>query len=278
MLVNSICPVTQMHEPNETCRVCGDLSPQVFSLQVLGRKTGYFDCKVCGYLQTQTPYWLDEAYAQAINDVDTGIIWRNRLNVGRVIMTLLAYGRLKGRVIDHAGGYGILVRMLRDAGVEAEWRDKYCQNLVARGFEATDGGCDLVTAFEVFEHMVNPVLELRQMLDAAPAVLVSTELVPTLGTPPPDWWYLGPEHGQHIGFFRLATFQWIAAKLGCFFASDSVSLHVFSRDPVPARWRLLQRWRRFWPVVAGCALTPKIVSDFHQVREKRLSIIEGHMK
>lgn len=54
----------------------------------------------------------------------------------RVLMTLVAIGKLRGRTIDYAGGLGILVRALRDAGIEAHWTDKYCENAVARGFEA----------------------------------------------------------------------------------------------------------------------------------------------
>jgi hypothetical protein len=33
----------------------------------------YFQCGGCGFLQTETPYWLDEAYSSAIVTADTGI-------------------------------------------------------------------------------------------------------------------------------------------------------------------------------------------------------------
>ena len=257
---------------HDTCRVCGDSSSYVFTLPLLGRATAYFECQSCGYLQTQSPYWLEEAYARPINDVDTGIMWRNKVNVGRVIMTLVAYGCLRGKVVDYAGGYGILVRLLRDAGVDAAWRDKYCQNLLALGFEAADENYDLLTAFEVIEHTVEPVAELKYMLDVSPVVLMSTELVRTLKTPPSDWWYLGPEHGQHIGFFRLTTLNWMATKLGCSFASDGASVHIFSRRPIAVSWRLLQRLRRLWPIVARVALTPKIMSDFYLLGDRRLGV------
>jgi hypothetical protein len=248
------------------CRVCGELSPHAFTLTLLGRAVDYFDCPACGYLQTQTPDWLEEAYASAINDVDTGILQRNRLNVGRVVMTLAVLGRLGGRVVDHAGGYGILVRALRDVGVDARWRDKYCANLLARGFEDDDGACDLLTAFEVFEHLVDPVSELRAMLTRAPTVLLSTELVPGLATPRPDWWYLGPEHGQHIGFFRRATLFRLADAVGCHHASDGHAVHVFSRQPVPRRWRTAMRLQLAWPLVARWAMKSRTWSDFERLR------------
>lgn len=253
-----------------SCRVCGHATAHVRDDRLLGRHVvGYHECPNCGYFQTSTPHWLDEAYASAINDVDTGIFYRNLLNVRRVLMTLASLGRLQGKVVDHAGGYGILVRLLRDVGVDATWRDKYCENLHARGFEAHGEGHDLLTAFEVFEHLESPLDELRLMLADAPAVLLSTELIPGDQTPAPDWWYLGQEHGQHIGFFRARTLAWMARQLGCHHASDGVSLHLFTRGPVPRHWALLQKLRRFAPRVAAMRLTSRTISDFEQLRTGR---------
>lgn len=248
------------------CRVCGSPAPYVFSQPVLGRSVRYFDCRACGYVQTETPDWLEEAYSRAINDVDTGIMIRNQLNVGRVIMTLFAMGRLQGRVIDHAGGYGILVRLLRDVGIDAHWRDKYCDNLLARGFEASDGPWDLLTAFEVFEHIVDPLQELQAVLQQASVVLLTTELITTAQTPHPDWWYFGPEHGQHIGFFRAGTLDWMARKLGCSYLTDGLSVHIFSRAPIPRTWKPLMRARRMWPLVARAKLRTLTMTDFDQLR------------
>lgn len=253
----------------DTCRVCGNASRFSFSQPVLSRPVKYFDCSRCGYLQTQMPDWLDEAYSSVINSADTGIMQRNLLNVGRVVMTLLSLGRLgAGQVIDHAGGYGILVRMLRDVGVDAYWRDKFCENLMARGFEAGRQKCELLTAFEVFEHLVHPLQELDAMLRDAPVVLLSTDLVTSLETPPADWWYYGPEHGQHIGFFRPATLTWMAQKVGCHHATDGLSLHLFSRTPIPRRWRLMVRLQRLAGLAARMSLRSKTNTDFEMLRKR----------
>ena len=62
----------------DKCRVCGGDSKFAFAQPVIGRMVDYFDCSVCGYVQTQMPDWLVEAYSSAINDVDTGIMTRSR--------------------------------------------------------------------------------------------------------------------------------------------------------------------------------------------------------
>jgi len=256
------------------CRVCGGDSTFAFAQKVIGRDVSYFDCGHCGYVQTETPYWLEEAYADPIDELDTGIMWRNQQNALRVVCTLASVCRIRGRVLDHAGGYGILVRLLRDAGVEAHWDDKYCNNLLSRGFEADDKDYDLVTAFEVFEHLAHPVQELETMLARAPLALISTDLITTKETPAPDWWYYGAEHGQHIGFCRLRTLGHIAHRLGCHFRSDGRTVHLFSRKPIPVWWQVLHRLPLAARLVARLWLRPKVWSDFETIRNRRRAVTE----
>lgn len=256
-----------MSDPDiEACRVCAASAQYVFTRPVLARPVRYFECGRCRYLQTEDPDWLEIAYSRAINDVDAGIMIRNQLNVARVVMTLLSCGQLRGRVVDHAGGYGILVRMLRDAGVDAYWRDKYCENLLARGFESQGGSYDLVTAFEVFEHLLNPLAELNSLLEDAPMVLLSTDLAAGATYSLRDWWYLGPEHGQHIGFFRPETLQWMAAAAGCELASDGRSVHLFSRTRISPMWHASIRAGRLWRIVTRRMLASRTQSDFDALR------------
>ena len=37
-------------------------------------------------------------------------------------------------VLDIGGGTGLLTRLLRDVGFEAQWSDEYCDNIFAQGF------------------------------------------------------------------------------------------------------------------------------------------------
>jgi len=39
-----------------------------------------------------------------------------------------------GIFLDYAAGYGLFVRLMRDAGYNFRWSDLYCQNLFVRGW------------------------------------------------------------------------------------------------------------------------------------------------
>ena len=55
------------------------------------------------------------------------------------------------QVLDWGGGDGLLVRLLRDAGLDAYHHDRYADNLYAAGFEGDPTKrYSMVTAFEVF--------------------------------------------------------------------------------------------------------------------------------
>lgn len=245
------------------CRCCGAGTRELFSGVLIGHAVVYYECLSCAYVQTETPFWLDEAYRSAINDSDTGIVARNQSNSQIVLSTLLTLGCLKEVMVDSAGGYGILVRMMRDLGVDAYWSDAYCQNLVAKGFEHRGQKAALVTAFESFEHYVQPLEELDRLLALAPNVLLSTELIADPAPSQKDWWYYGPEHGQHIGFFRLRTLQWLARSRNKYLCSNGTSYHLLSDKPVnQTRWLMMMRANRIMPFIVRRQLKSRIWTDY----------------
>ena len=246
----------------QLCRCCLSTTRHIFNGVLLGHQVNYFECPVCAYIQTETPHWLDQAYAEAINVSDTGIMVRNQTNARIVIATLMHLGELDSTVVDCAGGYGILVRLLRDFGINALWADRYCQNLLARGFEHRTEPAALVTAFEAFEHFENPAEELDRLLTLAPNVLFSTELIASPAPQQADWWYYGKEHGQHIGFFRIKTLEKIAKERGKFLVTNCKSYHLITERPVNSfKWNLIIKRNKLVPVVLRSRLRSKVWSD-----------------
>lgn len=210
------------------CRVCGNLASLKFEAQILRKYTvGYYQCDWCKYLQTETPYWLEESYKSPINKSDTGLISRN-LHLAQISGTVYCFffGG-KGKLIDYAGGYGILTRLLRDKGLDAYWMDPYTENIFAGGFEgsAQNGPYKLLTSFECFEHLEKPIDSFNEMLQYSKNILFSTVLQPDELPKPSEWWYYGFEHGQHVGIWNQKSLSFLAEKNGLhYFGMGSVHL------------------------------------------------------
>ena len=204
--------------PQIPCRLCEAASQRIFGVTVLGRyDVSYYRCDGCGSLQTEMPYWLGEAYSDGsgaeanLSDFDTGAAQRN-LETLPAVMLVARHLKLRN-VIDHGGGDGLLVRLLRDYGLNAYVYDRYARATYARGFTDPDfKRPDLITAFEVFEHFANPKEEIAELLASEPkALLISTAVYTGQDT---DWWYLYPETGQHIFFYSEAAMKLLAERFG----------------------------------------------------------------
>lgn len=201
------------------CPICATAMIERFSGIFLGcHEARYDQCPSCELLKVRAPHWLDEAYASAINHADTGIMIRN-IAISQALAALLPRLNGAGPWLDFGGGLGILVRLMRDAGFDFRWSDRYATNELARGFEysASDPACSAVTAFEVFEHVEDPVALVTEALAAGRSrsrtLIFTTELHPG-PAPSPDWWYYARETGQHITFYSRRSLETLAARLG----------------------------------------------------------------
>jgi hypothetical protein len=144
-----------------------------------------------------------------------------------------------GKFVDYGGGYGLFVRMMRDTGFDFFLYDPLCDNLFARGFTAestTREQIELVTAFEVFEHLVDPLSDIEKMVHFSPNILFSTLLLPPTNPKPAEWQYFGLEHGQHVSFYTEASLAVIAAQFGLHVHSCRRSLHLFSKHEIKHPW------------------------------------------
>ncbi|MBL7035780.1 MAG: class I SAM-dependent methyltransferase [SAR324 cluster bacterium] len=209
----------------------------------------YFKCPQCGYVQTEAPYWLEEAYNTSINDSDTGMIMRNLWlkNITSTLIYLVFDSH--GKFLDYGGGYGIFVRLMRDVGFDFYWQDKHTENLFARGFEFSESentNVELLTCFEAFEHFVDPLAELEKLLSISRNILLSTEIIPDPTPSPDDWWYYGKEHGQHIGFFQQKTFEFLASKYKLNFYTNGQNIHLLTEKKLlPSSFKLMTKVSKF---------------------------------
>ena len=209
---------------------------QYFAAKLLKKyKVTYFTCSSCGFIQTESPYWLDEAYSSAISSADTGIIMRNFSMVAKVSGLLYFYFDKSGSYLDVAGGYGIFTRLMRDFGFDYYWDDLYCKNLVAPGFEfrECENKISAVTAFEVMEHTHDPIVFIKEKMKQSNCrtLIFSTELYPENQIPNENWWYYMFNTGQHISFYSKKTFEKIAENLGLNFYSTN-GLHILTERKI----------------------------------------------
>lgn len=224
------------------CKICGTPTSRAFDAEVLVKyRVDYYHCTHCGFLQTEEPYWLSEAYNSAIAAADTGLVQRNLfLSKKLSVLLFFTFGR-DGKYLDVAGGYGMLTRLMRDIGFDFYWSDKYCQNLLALGFEAIAGSAfKAVTAFEVLEHVPDPLgfISESMMLAKSRTMIFSTVLYEGAPPEPESWWYYSFETGQHVSFFQRMTLRVIAEKLGLNFHSRG-SVHMLTDKKISSgRFRL----------------------------------------
>lgn len=213
------------------CHICETNSPCYAKARLMGKhQVSYHLCPNCEFVQTETPHWLDDAYRSPINLTDTGILERNALLSKLTTLLIDALFDREGQYLDYAGGYGLLVRMMRDVGLDFYWMDPYCKNLFANGFEYQENHHKIqcVTGFECFEHFVAPMGEIQKIFHHGPSLFFSTELRPEMEIKPEDWWYFGLEHGQHVSFYRYKTLQVIGRRLQLNLYSNQRNFHLLT--------------------------------------------------
>jgi hypothetical protein len=100
-------------ESQITCPISQKPMEHVFSETVLGKHlVKYYYCDESGLLKTEPPYWLEEAYREAISDTDTGLVDRNISNSNMLEAVLECLRIRNGKLLDVACGYGLLTRLI----------------------------------------------------------------------------------------------------------------------------------------------------------------------
>jgi hypothetical protein len=255
------------------CLICQNNSQPIFSSIILNKfKIIYFHCEKCGFLQTETPYWLSEAYSSPINLTDTGIVARN-ISLSRIACIIIGlFFDREGQFLDYAGGYGLFTRLMRDWGFDFYWDDKFCQNLLSRGFEFNkrDQKIEMITSFETFEHFDSPIVSLEEMLDISKNILFSTTLLPEIIPEPENWWYYGLEHGQHISFYQKKTLEYICQKYNLHLLSLGTDIHLFTEKKINLYWFKSVKYlkRLNYDQLIKKSLKPKTIDDSIMIKNQ----------
>ena len=219
---------------SEECKVCGSSSLFFAKTQILQKyDVNYYQCSNCGFVQTESPYWLDEAYSEAIATSDVGLVYRNNMMADITAKLLFNYFDHDAKFLDYGGGYGLFVRLMRDKGFDFYWKDKFCKNIFAKGFELEESDKPnllLITAFELFEHFIMPIEEIDEVVSLASNILFSTELLPDDSPKPDKWWYYATHEGQHISIYTKESLNILAAKYNLKLYTNNKNLHLLSDD------------------------------------------------
>lgn len=176
---------------------------------------------------------MDEAYSRAINTSDTGYVARNVASAHFLSALFSRLHKANAYYCDYGAGYGMLVRMMRDRGFRFHYYDKYCENLFAPYCEASIdkfGTYEAVVAIEVFEHVLNPVEELGQMLKYGNVVVFTTDILPDKLSELASWDYLGLGHGQHVSFYSEKSLKILSGRFGMVYGRLSSAWHVIGEE------------------------------------------------
>lgn len=222
-----------------TCPVCDSAMTYFDTATVLDKYTAdYHRCSHCGLVATLEPTWLEEAYTHAIHDADAGLL-RRAIRNAKLASAILSWEGLRGgRFLDWAAGYGTFVQLMRERQFDFWQHDDYATPAFAREF-VDDGTSryDLITAFEVVEHLVDPRKELAHLAERTDRVLFTTETLPDPAPKVGDWWYYWPQVGQHITFHTPESLRILGESLGFQTTTNGRNWHLWHRGPLDVRTR-----------------------------------------
>ena len=200
-----------------SCRLCGARADFWNTKRLLNRyDVSYYLCSECGSLETEKPYWLEEAYdVTGIGD-DVGAGQRT-IELALKTSALLDQLKLPARAecIDFGGGIGLFTRLMRDRGFNFLSYDRYAQPFFSDRYSLTSmagRSPAVVTAFEVLEHFSDPAQDLQQLFESRPALVIATTDLFT--GQDVTWPYFSDATGQHVFFYSPKAMTHIAKWFG----------------------------------------------------------------
>lgn len=210
-------------------------------LPLAGTAIYYFRCSACEFVfAPEICAWNLEQFAERIYNDEYVKVDPDYVDI-RPIANAAALVQMFGDVgpslrhLDYGGGAGVLSGAL----VREGWDSVSYDPFVDRDARVDElGEFDLITAYEVFEHVPQPsqmVRELSSLLVDEGIVLFTTLLSDgnivtgqRLG-----WWYASPRNG-HVSLYSRKSLATLASRFGFKFGSFSEGFHAF--------WKRVPSW------------------------------------
>jgi hypothetical protein len=236
------CPVCRSMAPyfdtvdlNKSCEEANGLM-----LPPSGTPVDYYHCADCGFcFAPQMRAWSAAQFATKIYNQDYRLVDPDYLSVrplgnAAMIDELFAASRGQLRHLDYGGGEGLLSRTLAQAG----WNSLSFDPFVNHDMRIdTLGKFDLLTAFEVFEHVAELdvlLVNLQSLCSEDGLILFSTLLSDghIVSGERLGWWYAAPRNG-HISLFSQESLRRSLQKIDLQLGSFSPNLHLACRRLPP---------------------------------------------
>lgn len=197
---------------NSTCPICGrNTKPSVHPKT----KIIYHHCSYCGYIQKDisaipSPEAAVKKYLEHHNSLDNAdYVSYLKAFIDQALWLFIGKNNPEG--LDYGCGYEPVLKAIleRDYHALVTAYDPYFHD--HRGY--LDKRYDFIVSTEVFEHLSDPLADLRRLaglLRDGGVIAIMTLFHPDDPNTFNDWWYI--RDVTHIGFFRPETFK-VMAKL-----------------------------------------------------------------
>lgn len=199
-------------------------------LALSGYPIYYRRCQICSFtFTTAFDSWDQDTFHRRIynNDyivVDPDYAELRPANYARLVTESFPDAKASIQILDYGGGAGLFAARLREQGFSATTYDPF-----SSFHELPSQKFDLVTSFEVMEHVPSPqetVAAMMSLLKTPGALLFSTLVQPanfdSIGL---NWWYASPRNG-HISLYSTQSLAVLFKPYGVTVASFSEDLHM----------------------------------------------------
>lgn len=198
--------------------------------EATGSPITYFTCRDCRFswapwLCAKDPAWFAEhIYNADYHKFDPEYDGQRAARQAQNIIYAYNWARKQIRHLDFGSGGGQLTERLTKAGFDSTAYDPFVH------LEAPAGRFNLITCFEVLEHVPDPDRLMRHLasyLDDTGVLIASTLLTDGQGNLR-DWWYAAPRNG-HIALYSGQALGQLAVKHGLQARISSEGTHSFFR-------------------------------------------------